>query len=105
MPPCLTHTVCYFVVHAGLRTMKKGDAKLLRSIFVEFSQASAGDIKAVEWDRRHEAKQQSLKLRESAFYTHMRGFAEVSELISTVLRVYMYGPILRHSHARARAWS
>ena len=48
-------------------------------------------------DRRHEAKtQNSLKLRESTFYTHMWGFAEVSEFFITVLRVY--GPVLRHSY-------
>ena len=41
-------------------------------------------------------KYKSLKLRESTFYTHMWGFAEVSGNVFTVLRVY--GPILRHSY-------
>ena len=55
-------------------------------------------MKAVEQDRRHEAKQhQSLKLREITLYTHMWGFAEVSGIFVTVLGVY--SPILRHAYA------
>ena len=40
-----------------------------------------------------------MTLRESTFYTHMWGFAEVSGMFLTVLRVY--GPILRHSFSPA----
>ena len=56
-------------------------------------------MEAVEQDRRHEAKHsESLKLRESTFYTRMWGFAEVSGIVFTVLRVYGPDPILRHSN-------
>jgi hypothetical protein len=48
MPPCLPHTLCYFVVFAGLHAMEKGDAKLCD----EFSQASAGDMQGLELSRR-----------------------------------------------------
>ena len=62
-------------------------------------------MKAVEQDRRHVKQNKSLKLRESTFYTKMWGFAEVSGIFFTVLRVY--GPILRHSYVSSPspAWS
>ena len=44
MPPCLPHTLCYFVVLAGLNTTEKGDAKLCD----ELLQASAGDMQGLE---------------------------------------------------------
>ena len=48
MPQSLPHTLCYFVVRAGLHTMEKGDAKLCD----EFVKASAGGMQGLELRRR-----------------------------------------------------